>query len=244
MIVLDRRISEKKSYRRKNGTVHLGLVNLFLENNIRLIALGLNEEINIIHFMPVWHHHLVVAEYVRVLSRNLQIGSLTTKKLYISALLHDVSKIMWDDRLHVYPYRFLTDDEKKKIIDHPKESVEIISKCVSEKHKRTLYAGDPSIVDMVLMHHEKPNGSGYYGITDIPRSAALLAVADVFDACTENRPYRSKNMNPDEAFKAAVEPYKMLFAEDEILVMRMALIWALQQRSHYTTFFFSERDIT
>lgn len=46
---------------------------------------------------------------------------------------------------------------------------------------------------MVLYHHEKWDGSGYpYGIVgeEIPLSARILAVADVWDALMHDRPYR------------------------------------------------------
>ena len=47
--------------------------------------------------------------------------------------------------------------------------------------------------DMALSHHEKWNGTGYpYGLsgTNIPLSARIMAIADVYDALTSKRPYK------------------------------------------------------
>jgi HD-GYP domain-containing protein (c-di-GMP phosphodiesterase class II) len=56
------------------------------------------------------------------------------------------------------------------------------------------------------LHQERLNGTGYpFGLTsaELPLGARIMAVADVFTALTENRPYR-KGMNPDSA-KAALQ---------------------------------------
>jgi HD-GYP domain-containing protein (c-di-GMP phosphodiesterase class II) len=56
------------------------------------------------------------------------------------------------------------------------------------------------------LHQERLNGTGYpFGLTsaELPLGARIMAVADVFTALTENRPYR-KGMNPDNA-KAALQ---------------------------------------
>lgn len=56
-------------------------------------------------------------------------------------------------------------------------------------------------VPVVLYHHERMDGSGYpLGLKDkeIPILARILAVADVFDALTSDRPYR-KAMKPEDA---------------------------------------------
>jgi HD-GYP domain-containing protein (c-di-GMP phosphodiesterase class II) len=41
----------------------------------------------------------------------------------------------------------------------------------------------------VLYHHERPDGLGYYGIDgeNVPRTARILAVAEVYDAMTSSR---------------------------------------------------------
>jgi len=58
-----------------------------------------------------------------------------------------------------------------------------------------------SVADYILTHHEQWNGSGYpNGLKgeEIPLPSRILAVADAYDAMTENRVYRNA-MTPEEA---------------------------------------------
>ncbi|NLN39869.1 MAG: HD domain-containing protein, partial [Smithella sp.] len=56
------------------------------------------------------------------------------------------------------------------------------------------------ILPIILHHHEKFDGSGYYKTAheDIPLGARIIAVADVYDALTTDRPYR-KAFSPLQA---------------------------------------------
>jgi len=61
---------------------------------------------------------------------------------------------------------------------------------------------DNMIVNIILHHHERYGGGGYpEGLSGerIPREARIVAVADVFDALTTDRPYR-KGFSPQQAF--------------------------------------------
>ena len=62
---------------------------------------------------------------------------------------------------------------------------------------------DHRIMLMALQHHERPDGKGYpWGLTDnkIHPLAKIVAVADVYDALTTDRVYRTR-LNPHEALK-------------------------------------------
>jgi len=212
------------------------LLNFFLESNVKL---GLfSSDINITYFMPIWYHHVVVAEYSKNIAKVLNFKQVKIRRIYTAALLHDVSKILWSEKLHTYPMKFLTKDEKQKIKDHPRESAEIIAYLTPEKHKRLVFDGDPSILDIILLHHEKPDGSGYYSVKDVPKSVAVVAMSDIFDACTENRPYRLRPMSPEDASDVAVKPFCDLFDSEEILMIKRTLISVFYQRNHYSSLFF------
>jgi putative two-component system response regulator len=61
--------------------------------------------------------------------------------------------------------------------------------------------------EIAYFHHEKWDGSGYpRGLSDedIPLSARIMALADVFDALSSNRPYR-KALPPDTVYKIITE---------------------------------------
>jgi len=50
----------------------------------------------------------------------------------------------------------------------------------------------PELLDITLLHHERLDGKGYpYGTTDLPLLVRVAQIADVWDALTSDRPYRS-----------------------------------------------------
>jgi HD-GYP domain-containing protein (c-di-GMP phosphodiesterase class II) len=105
-----------------------------------------------------------------------------TKRLGLSALLHDVGKIEIPGHILRAPRR-LTDKEFKVMKRHPKIGESII------KFKNDL---DGGIARGALEHHEKLDGSGYpRGIQQISYAGQLLGIIDCYEALTnEERPYR------------------------------------------------------
>lgn len=102
-----------------------------------------------------------------------------------AAPLHDIGKIGVPDKLLLKPGRF-TDQEREDMKSHTKIGYEILKDSPS----RYLQMG----AEIALSHHEKFDGSGYpYGLKgkDIPLSARIVAVADVYDALTSARPYKN-----------------------------------------------------
>jgi putative nucleotidyltransferase with HDIG domain len=98
------------------------------------------------------------------------------------AQLHDIGKLLIRPELLNAP-RPLTDDEKKEMNTHVVMGWDILNKAGYEK----------TIQDIVRHHHEKWDGSGYPdGLKerDIPLAARIVAVADVYQAITDERIYR------------------------------------------------------
>jgi putative nucleotidyltransferase with HDIG domain len=98
------------------------------------------------------------------------------------ALLHDIGKIGVEDRVLRKPGP-LSETEADDMREHPRIGYDML------KGLRFL---EPSLAN-VLSHHERWDGTGYpMGLTgtSIPLSVRILAVADVFDALTSERPYR------------------------------------------------------
>ncbi|MDR3231446.1 MAG: HD domain-containing protein, partial [Synergistaceae bacterium] len=84
----------------------------------------------------------------------------------------------------------LTDDEWKIMRTHPQHGADILIGAAAE-------LGSQSLLDVAreiaLAHHEKWDGSGYpQGLKDeaIPVSARITAIADVYDALRDHRPYK------------------------------------------------------
>ena len=108
-----------------------------------------------------------------------------------SAPLHDVGKIHVPDAILNKPGK-LTDEEFTIMKEHAAAGGEIIAKAmdlVSEVDSGYLKEAK----NLAACHHEKWNGTGYpRGLSgeEIPLSARIMAVADVFDALVSKRSYK------------------------------------------------------
>ena len=107
-----------------------------------------------------------------------------------AGLLHDIGKLAISNLILDKPGK-LTDEEFRAIQTHPVHTLRILERapCFAE------------LADLAANHHEKLDGGGYpRGLTaqhlDLPMR--VLAVTDVYEALTAERPYRGP-LSPDEA---------------------------------------------
>jgi response regulator RpfG family c-di-GMP phosphodiesterase len=130
-------------------------------------------------------HLLRMAEYSRLIARNLGLDSDTIQKIFLAAPMHDVGKIGIPDSILLKPGK-LTPDEWLEMKKHAEYGYEIL------RHSRTPVLQLSG--EIAWSHHEAWDGSGYprglIGI-QIPISARIVAVADIFDALTTKRPYKT-----------------------------------------------------
>lgn len=143
-------------------------------------------------------HVRKTAEYTRIIMEQLRKEGLYTDELtdefvydvYHSAPLHDVGKITIPDAILNKPGR-LDDREFEIMRTHTLAGRDIISRIIdiapdSEYMKEAR--------NLAAYHHERWDGKGYpEGLsgTDIPLSARIMAVADVFDALYSKRSYKA-----------------------------------------------------
>ena len=113
--------------------------------------------------------------------------------------MHDIGKITVSDIILQKP-GMLTPEEFDKIKSHAIEGGKMIRRNMGR-------IVEPEFVEIAAnlaeYHHEKWNGRGYpKGLsgTDIPLSARILAVSDVFDALISKRQYKA-GMTVEEAFE-------------------------------------------
>lgn len=114
----------------------------------------------------------------------------TLRELGVGSLLHDIGKVMIDDRILQKPTN-LTINEFDEVKKHTVYGYEILKNSKGISHTAQIIA---------LSHHERKDGSGYpYNLknNDIPVAARIVAISDVYDALSSNRIYRKK-MLPHE----------------------------------------------
>ena len=108
-----------------------------------------------------------------------------------SAPLHDIGKIHVPDAVLNKPGR-LTDEEFRQIQEHTTAGGEIIDRAIASVSEDSGYLREAR--NLAVSHHEKWNGKGYpLGLKgeEIPLSARIMAVADVFDALVSRRSYKA-----------------------------------------------------
>ncbi|MBR1692540.1 MAG: HD domain-containing protein, partial [Lachnospiraceae bacterium] len=106
-----------------------------------------------------------------------------------SAPLHDIGKIQVRDAVLNKPGK-LTEDEFREMKNHTTAGSEIISRAIATVPDSGYLAEAKNLAEY---HHEKWNGTGYpNGLAgeEIPLSARIMAVADVFDALVSKRSYK------------------------------------------------------
>jgi len=121
-----------------------------------------------------------------------------TDSILLHAPLHDVGKIAIPDRILLKPGK-LTDEEFTEMKTHTTQGREIIEKMLHNFNFKC-EQNIKMIRNIVLYHHENIDGKGYpEGLkgNSIPLEARIVAVADVFDALTSDRPYKKAWSNAD-----------------------------------------------
>jgi len=107
-------------------------------------------------------------------------------------MLHDIGKLGISDTILLKPGK-LTPEEYEAVKKHPVIGADIVSVAGFLK----------DIVPFILGHHERYDGTGYpRGLKgeEIPLGARILAVVDVYEALTADRPYH-KAISKEEAIK-------------------------------------------
>lgn len=146
------------------------------------------------------NHIKKTAYYVKAIAQELKkegkfaeiLNDEYIEKLCRSAPLHDIGKIAVSDLILNKPGK-LTDEEFAIMKTHTTEGKIILEKIVENTSDSLDDNYLKESIEMAHYHHEKWDGSGYpTGIKgeDIPLSARIMAVADVFDALVAERVYK------------------------------------------------------
>lgn len=132
--------------------------------------------------------------YSRALAEAIGLSEEEAEVIELSSPLHDIGKIGIPDSI-LLKKGPLDEQELKMMRRHPLIGYEILENSPS----KYLQKGG----EIALAHHERYDGTGYpYALKgiEIPISARIVAVADVFDALTSVRPYKEA-WSADQAFE-------------------------------------------
>jgi putative two-component system response regulator len=127
-------------------------------------------------------HVLRVQHYTEQLALAMGVSAEDAEHMGLMSILHDIGKLYIPDIILKKPAK-LDDTEWELMQRHAEFGVKILGDNPFFAIAREIAGG----------HHEKYDGSGYpNGLkgNDIPLSARIVAVADVFDALTSRRPYK------------------------------------------------------
>ncbi|MBD3425760.1 MAG: HD domain-containing protein [Candidatus Omnitrophica bacterium] len=128
------------------------------------------------------HHAARVMHIAVLLAKKLKLDMVSIGKLKVASLLHDLGKLAIDDRI-LFKNGKLSSDEFKEIKKHPHWGADVISLVYFLR----------DIIPIMANHHENYDGTGYpqgKKGDDIPIESRVLAVADIYEALTADRPYR------------------------------------------------------
>jgi response regulator RpfG family c-di-GMP phosphodiesterase len=119
-----------------------------------------------------------------------EIDSRLLRDLYDSSILHDIGKVGIPDSI-LLKKGFLNKDEFEIMKKHTVIGYEAL-KNASVDLGSDFFLN--MAMDIILYHHERWDGAGYpYGLKceEIPLTARIVSIADVYDALTSKRPYKS-----------------------------------------------------
>ncbi len=125
-------------------------------------------------------HSSGVAAVAEMLGQRLGFSSAESKSLKIAGYLHDIGKLAVPTEILDKPEK-LTREEMLVVKQHPYYTFQILS----------MVPGLEEINTWASLHHERLDLHGYpFRSREIPLGSRIIAVADIFTAITEDRPYR------------------------------------------------------
>lgn len=145
----------------------------FVDSLVHMLALRDNE---------TEEHARRVTKLTERTARALHIKGDAFTHIRWGAILHDIGKVGIPDSILLKPGE-LTNEERAVMMMHPQIAYQILQPL----------GLPPAALEIPLSHHERWDGTGYpdhLAGHDIPLSARIFAIVDVYDALTSDRPYR------------------------------------------------------
>jgi putative nucleotidyltransferase with HDIG domain len=159
-------------------------------------------------------HSQRTADLAERLAKRLGLDPPQVELVRLAARVHDIGKVGTDDHLLLKPGP-LDEFEQTEMHRHSEIGANLLSQFPE------FWEG----ASIVLAHHERPDGNGYpRGLRgpELPFEAAVIAVADAYDAMTNDRPYR-KAMRWTDA-RAQLQKYRGTQFDARVVDAFVALI--------------------
>jgi putative nucleotidyltransferase with HDIG domain len=123
-----------------------------------------------------------VSVYATIIAATMELSAAVIEDVKAAALLHDIGKLDISRDL-LYKAAKLTTDEYEEIKKHVNKGIDMLEPVGGSLRR---------VIPIILAHHDRFDGSGYHPTSgeEIPIEARIIAVADVYDSLTSDRPYR------------------------------------------------------
>ena len=146
------------------------------------------------HFMSkdayTAHHCQRVSAYAAIIAETLELRAEMIEDIKAAGMLHDIGKLDISRDI-LYKAARLTNEEYEEIKQHVTKGIQLLEPVGGSLRR---------VIPIILAHHDRFDGTGYHPTAgdQIPLEARIIAVADVYDSLTSDRPYR-KAMSPYDA---------------------------------------------
>ena len=154
-------------------------------------------------------HSFRVSVISETIANQMGLSEPEIENIRIGALLHDIGKLGISAET-LNKIGTLSSDERNELNNHPKIGTDVMG----SSNSRVV-----DLLPIILHHHERYDGSGINGLSgnNIPLGARIVAVADVYEALTADRPYR-KALTPSEARKNLIDGSGTQFDPDRVKI--------------------------
>lgn len=173
---------------------------------------------------PTYQHSMRVAQDVYEMMRFLGFSAQAAANMKFATQLHDIGKLDLDPTILNKPSR-LTPEEFAHIKQHTDFGAKRLAQSGLNHPIITLAE------QVALYHHERPDGTGYHGLTGIhyPIHLRVVQICDIFDAISAERPYRTaaEQLTPQQTLYMMSNPESMIYSHmDQDLVKKFVLLKA------------------
>jgi HD-GYP domain-containing protein (c-di-GMP phosphodiesterase class II) len=142
-------------------------------------------------------HSVNVSLLATCLGRHIGLSKVVLEHIAVCGLFHDLGKVGISKDILLKEGE-LTDDEWKNMQKHPLLGVKKILRLNADKELRSKIILGP------FEHHLNPDMTGYpktHFMKKLSLTGRILRIADVYEALTADRKYRSRSFTPDEALR-------------------------------------------